>query len=80
MGHISTAGALAIVYCSYAAILVTALLLAWKYSRKDNFLSNNGTQGWLTLAVNFIASGMFIDSQRNRTVLRNGQRVRLLFS
>ena len=80
MGHISTPGYNAIIYCSYTVILVTGLLLAWKYARKNNFLSNNGTQGGLTLAVNFIASGMFIDSQGNRTFLCNGQRVRLLFS
>ncbi|RKP31788.1 urea transport protein [Metschnikowia bicuspidata] len=58
MGHISTPGYNAIIYCSYTVILVTGLLLAWKYARKDNFLSNNGTQGGLTLAVNFIASAM----------------------
>lgn len=58
MGYISVAGYNAIIYCSYAALLVSGLFLAWKFATKDNFLSNNGTQGGLALAINFIASGM----------------------
>lgn len=66
MGVISTAGYNAIIYMSYAMLLVTGLLLAWRFATKDNFLSSNGTQGGLALAVNFVASGMLLYFQRYR--------------
>lgn len=56
---LSSQGNNAIIYLSYAFLLATGLFLAFKFARKDNFLSSNGTQSTIPLALNFIASGMF---------------------
>lgn len=61
MSLLSSQGYNAIIYMTYVFLLATGLFLAWKFARKDNFLSGNGTQSGLPLAFNFIASGMYID-------------------
>lgn len=58
MAQLSSQGNNAIIYLSYAFLLATGLFLAWKFANSKNFLSSNGTQSGLPLAVNFIASGM----------------------
>lgn len=57
MSKISSEGNNAIIYMSYVFLLFTGLFLAWKFGNNSNFLSSNGTQRGLPLAVNFIASG-----------------------
>lgn len=56
---LSNPGNNAIIWLSYAFLLATGLFLAWKFSNKDSFLSSNGTQRGIPLALNFIASGMY---------------------
>ncbi|ODV79167.1 urea transport protein [Suhomyces tanzawaensis NRRL Y-17324] len=58
MGQLSSQGYNAIIYLSYAFLLFTGLFLAWKYSSLNTFLSSNGTQRGIPLALNFIASAM----------------------
>ncbi|OBA23904.1 urea transport protein [Metschnikowia bicuspidata var. bicuspidata NRRL YB-4993] len=58
MAQLSSEGSNAIIYLTYSALLFSGLFLAWKFASKDNFLSSNGTQKGLPLAVNFIASAM----------------------
>lgn len=60
MAQLSSQGNNAIIYLTYIALLASGLFLAWKFASNNNFLSSNGTQRGLPLAVNFIASGMFI--------------------
>lgn len=60
MAQLSSQGSNAIIYLTYAFLLATGLFLAWKFANKNNFLSSNGTQSGLPLAVNFIASGMYL--------------------
>jgi hypothetical protein len=59
MGQISSQGNNAIIWLTYAFLLFTGLYLAWKYGSKSTFLSSNGTQRGIPLALNFIASGMY---------------------
>lgn len=59
MAQLSSQGNNAIIYLTYIALLASGLFLAWKYAKKENFLSSNGTQRGVPLAINFIASGMF---------------------
>jgi hypothetical protein len=59
MGHLSSAGSNAIIYLTYAFLLATGMFLALKYASKTDFLSSNGTQRGIPLALNFIASGMY---------------------
>lgn len=48
-----------IIYSTYAFLLLSGIALAWKFTKsEENFLSNNGTQRGIPLALNFIASGM----------------------
>lgn len=58
MGQLSFAGNHAIIWCTYGFLLITGCFLAWRYGSKGLFLSNNGTQRGLPLALNFIASAM----------------------
>ncbi|RLV90482.1 hypothetical protein JA1_004518 [Spathaspora sp. JA1] len=58
MSQLSSQGSNAIIYLSYAFMLATALLLAWKYTSAKEFLQSNGTQRGIPLALNFIASAM----------------------
>lgn len=59
MGQLSSAGSNAIIYLTYAFLLGTGIFLALKYASKTDFLSSNGTQRGIPLALNFIASGMY---------------------
>ncbi|CAI5760046.1 unnamed protein product [Candida verbasci] len=58
MAQLSSQGNNAIIYLSYAFMLATGLLLAWKFHSAKDFLSSNGTQRGIPLALNFIASAM----------------------
>ncbi|KAK6457097.1 urea transport protein [Scheffersomyces xylosifermentans] len=58
MSQLSSQGNNAIIYLTYAFLLFTGLYLAWKFSSEKSFLSSNGTQKGLPLALNFIASAM----------------------
>lgn len=58
MAQLSSQGNNAIVYLSYAFMLATGLFIAWKYSKKETFLSSNGSQRAIPLALNFFASGL----------------------
>ncbi|KAM9899383.1 hypothetical protein OXX79_005757 [Metschnikowia pulcherrima] len=58
MAQLSSQGNNAIIYLTYIALLASGLFLAWKYAKKENFLSSNGTQRGIPLAINFIASAM----------------------
>lgn len=60
MAQLSSQGNNAIIYLTYIALLASGIFLAWKFAKKENFLSSNGTQKGLPLAVNFIASGMYL--------------------
>lgn len=59
MAQLSSQGNNAIIYLTYAFLLATGLLLAWKFGNKNNFLASNGTQTGIPLAINFIASGTY---------------------
>lgn len=56
---LSSQGNNAIIYLSYAFLLATGVFIAIKFNQKNSFLSSNGTQKGLPLALNFIASGMY---------------------
>ncbi|KAI9835668.1 MAG: hypothetical protein M1838_005229 [Thelocarpon superellum] len=58
MGAPSSQASNAIIYLTYGAFLVTGLYIAWRlrHQSKAQFLSSNGTQKALPLALNFIAS------------------------
>ncbi|KGU22987.1 hypothetical protein MG7_04280 [Candida albicans P34048] len=58
MAQLSSQGNNAIIYLSYAFMLATGLFLAWKFSSNKDFLSSNGTQRGIPLALNFVASAM----------------------
>ncbi|KAL6451727.1 dur3-1 Probable urea active transporter 1 [Candida maltosa Xu316] len=58
MAQLSSQGNNAIIYLSYAFMLFTGLFLAWKFASTKEFLSANGTQRGIPLALNFIASAM----------------------
>jgi len=58
MAQLSSQGNNAIIYLTYIFMLATGLFLAWKFASKTDFLSSNGTQRGIPLALNFIASGM----------------------
>lgn len=51
----------AIIWLTYVFLLATGLFLAWKFASASSFLSSNGTQKGIPLALNFIASGMHSD-------------------
>lgn len=48
----------AIIWCTYGFLLITGCLLAWRFGSQKQFLSSNGTQRGIPLALNFIASAM----------------------
>lgn len=58
MAQLPTPAGNAVVYISYAFMLATGLFIAWRYSDKNTFLSTNGTQKAIPLALNFFASGL----------------------
>lgn len=58
MGQLSHPGSHAVIWCTYGFLLITGCFLAWRYGSKSLFLSSNGTQRGLPLALNFIASAM----------------------
>ncbi|CCG21944.1 Dur3 urea transporter [Candida orthopsilosis Co 90-125] len=58
MAQLSSQGNNAIIYLTYIFMLATGLFLAWKFASKTDFLSSNGTQRGIPLALNFIASAM----------------------
>lgn len=58
MSQLSSQGNNAIIYLTYAFLLATGLFIAFKYSNSLSFLSSNGTQRGVPLALNFIASAM----------------------
>lgn len=58
MAQLSSQGNNAIIYLTYAFLLATGIFIAWKYTKANSFLSSNGTQRGIPLALNFIASGM----------------------
>ncbi|KAK6197386.1 putative urea/polyamine transporter [Scheffersomyces amazonensis] len=58
MAQLSSQGSNAIIYLTYAFLLFTGIFLAWKFTNKTQFLSSNGTQRGIPLALNFIASAM----------------------
>ncbi|KAF2839026.1 hypothetical protein M501DRAFT_1003570 [Patellaria atrata CBS 101060] len=65
MGVPSFAASNAIIYLTYGAFLAIGLYIAWRLRRqsKTEWLSSNGTQKGIPLALNFIASG-----ECNRTI------------
>ncbi|KAF2786985.1 hypothetical protein K505DRAFT_329964 [Melanomma pulvis-pyrius CBS 109.77] len=60
MGIPSTQASNAIIYLTYGAFLVTGCYIAWRlrHQSKTEWLSSNGTQKGLPLALNFIASAL----------------------
>lgn len=60
MGMPSFAAANAIVYLTYGAMLVMGLSVTWLFYKQTGFLSGNRTQKAIPLALNFVASGMFL--------------------
>lgn len=60
MAQLSSQGNNAIIYLTYAFLLATGVFIALKYSKANSFLSSNGTQKGIPLALNFIASGMYL--------------------
>jgi hypothetical protein len=59
MGQPSFQASNAIIYLTYGAFLIMGTSIAWKLrgQGKKEFLSSNGTQTAMPLALNFIASG-----------------------
>lgn len=62
MGMPSSQASNAVMYLSYALMLVMGLFIAWKTSKADSFLSGNRTQRGVPLAFNFLASGLYFSS------------------
>ncbi|KAF2176164.1 hypothetical protein K469DRAFT_678988 [Zopfia rhizophila CBS 207.26] len=60
MGLPSTQASNAIIYLTYGAFLVTGCYIAWRlrHQTKTEWLSSNGTQKGIPLALNFIASAL----------------------
>ncbi|AGO14012.1 AaceriAGR155Cp [[Ashbya] aceris (nom. inval.)] len=58
MGELSYVAANAIVWPTYAVMLMVASVLAYRLRNVRTFLSANGTQKAVPLALNFIASGL----------------------
>lgn len=57
MAQLSSQGSNAIIYLTYAFLLATGLAIAYRFYKADSFLSHNGSQRGIPLALNFIASG-----------------------
>ncbi|EEQ35266.1 urea transport protein [Microsporum canis CBS 113480] len=62
MGQPSFQASNALIYLTYGAFLIVGLYIAWRLRNqtKGQFLSSNGTQKALPLALNFIASARFV--------------------
>lgn len=63
MAQLSSQGSNAIIYLTYAFLLATGLAIAYRFYKADSFLSHNGSQRGLPLALNFIASGKYFCTQ-----------------
>ncbi|KAM5452459.1 hypothetical protein MaudCBS49596_003277 [Microsporum audouinii] len=63
MGQPSFQASNALIYLTYGAFLIVGLYIAWRLRNqtKGQFLSSNGTQKALPLALNFIASGELLE-------------------
>lgn len=59
MAYISSEGNNAIIYLTYAFLLGSGILIAWRFSKKETFLSSNGSQRAVPLILNFLASGKY---------------------
>lgn len=63
MANLSFQASNAIIYLSYGAMLASGLGIAWYVQRKthkvEDFLSYNGSQTGIRLALNFFASGTY---------------------
>lgn len=63
MAELSFQASNAIIYLSYGAMLVSGVAVAFYVQRKQkkvqDFLSSNGSQTGLKLALNFFASGTY---------------------
>ncbi|OAL65596.1 hypothetical protein A7C99_2693 [Trichophyton rubrum] len=61
MGQPSFQASNALIYLTYGSFLVVGLYIAWRLRNqtKGEFLSSNGTQKAIPLALNFIASGSY---------------------
>jgi hypothetical protein len=59
MGQPSFEASNAVIYLTYGFFLISGAGIAWKWrnTATTDFLSSNGTQTALPLALNFIASG-----------------------
>lgn len=57
MSQLSSQGNNAIIWLTYVFLLATGCYIAFRYGRAKDFLSSNGTQRGIPLALNFIASG-----------------------